>query len=185
MRFDYLHSARPLIIQRMLEIRIPERFHSALFALFGSIALIGGACGIDAYRLGHALHVQAVYRQRYEQTASALQRTNVYYEHVRELVALDRRVRRIALSGDMDARTLAEIANELPPHAWLTGISHDPTGLSLNGRAKNLAVLSSVMQGLMRAKHLRRPRLVNALLDTPRGRGRSMRYEIHVDGVAR
>lgn len=184
MRFDYLHSAKPLVLQRLLEIRVPERFQNALFALAGSCAVIGGAWGIDAYRLGAALQVQAVYQQRYDESAQRLKDTNLYYDRVKALVDLDERVRSIAASGDADARTLADIANGLPAHAWLTGIAHDATGLSLDGRAKDLGVLSSVMQGLMRAKELRSPTLVSAALDKMPGQETAMKYEIHVDGAA-
>lgn len=184
MRFDYLHSARPLFLQRILELRVPERYHNALFALIGSVVVIAGAWGIDVYRLREALRVEAVYQQRYDEAEHALKETNLYYDHVKALVDLDRHVRRIAQSGDADARTLAEIANTLPAHSWLTGISHDATGLSLDGRAKDLAVLSGVMEGLMHAKHVHRPTLVSASLDKDRGEIPEMKYQIHIDGAA-
>lgn len=184
MRFDYLHSARPLFVRRILEIRVSERFHSALFALVGAAVVIAGAWGIDVFRLKQALSVEAVYQERHDETERALQRTNIYYDRVKALVDLDRRVRKIAASGDADARTLAEIANRLPAHAWLTGISHDATGLALDGRAKDLGVLSGVMHGLMHAKHLRSPILVSASLDKERGQDTAMKYEIHIDGAA-
>ncbi|HET9097475.1 MAG TPA: PilN domain-containing protein [Candidatus Baltobacteraceae bacterium] len=181
MRFDYLHSARPLLVQRILDVRVPDRFHSALFALIGSAAVIAGAWGIDAFRLREALRVEAVYQQRHDESARALRRTNVYYDRVKALIDLDRHVRQIAASGDADARTLAEIANRLPAHAWLTGISHDATGFALDGRAKDLGVLSSVIQGLMHAEHLRSPTLISAALDKERGRDTAMNYQIHID----
>lgn len=181
MRFDYLHPARPLLMQRIFEVSVPERFHSALFALIGSAIVIAGAWGIDAIRLREALRVEAVYQQRHDESARALKRTNVYYDRVKALVELDRHVRKIAASGDDDARTLAEIANRLPAHAWLTGISHDATGLALDGRAKDLGVLSRVIQGLMHTKHLRSPTLISAALEKERGRDAAMKYQIHID----
>lgn len=185
MRFDYLHSARPVLLRRLLEVRVPERFHNALFALVGSLIVIGGAWGIDAYRLREALRVESVYQQQYDSSQRRLEQTHVYYSRVKTLVDLDHRVRSIAASGDADARILAEIANRLPAHAWLTGISHDGTGLALDGRAKDLGVLSSVMHGLMQAKHLRSPTLVSADLDKVHGQDTAMKYEIHIDGAAR
>lgn len=184
MQFDYLHSARPLLLRRIVETRIPERFQTALLALIGSAAVIAGAWGIDAFRLREALRIEAVYQQRHDETARALHRTNVYYGRVKALVDLDRRVRTIAASGDTNAGTLAEIANVLPEHAWLTGISRDDTGLSLEGRAKDLAVLSAVMSGLMHAKHLGSPALVSAVLDRELGQETAMRYEIRIGGTA-
>lgn len=184
MRFDYLHSARPLFLQRLLELRIPERFHNALYALAGTVVIIAGAWAIEAYRLREALEVQAFYQQRFDETQVQLKSADLYYDRVRATVALDKRVRRIALSGDADARTLAEIANELPQHAWLTGITHDGTGLALQGHAKDLSVLSAVIKGLMRAKTLRSPALVNATADKEQGQDPGMKYEIHLDGDA-
>jgi Tfp pilus assembly protein PilN len=185
MRFDYLHSARPLFVTRLLETRIPERLQSAVFALTGAVCIVGGAWAIDAYRLTQALRIEAVYQQRFEVTQAQLRRTNVYYDRVRTLVDLDKQVRHIAESGDADARMLAEIANDLPEHAWLTGISHDDTGLALEGRAKNLQVVSNVLSGLMHARHLHSPQLVSAAEEEAHGQDRGMKYEIHVDGAAR
>jgi Tfp pilus assembly protein PilN len=183
-RFDYLHSARAVMLQRMLEIRVPERFHGALFAVGAAVAVIAGAWCIEAYRLREALKVQAVYEQRYDEMQARLKQANVYYDRVRAIVALDRHVRQIAVSGDTDARTLAEIANRLPQHAWLTGISHDGSGMALQGHAKDLSVLSGVMRGLMRAKQLRSPTLVTASSEKQQGQDAGLKYEIHVDGAA-
>jgi hypothetical protein len=183
-RFDYLHSARPVLLQRILEIRIPERVHGALFAVGASAAVIAGAYGIEAYRLREALNVQTVYQQRYDDAQRLVKGANVYYDRVRAIVALDRRVRDIAASGDADARMLAEIANRLPRHAWLTGISHDGSGIALQGHAKDLSVLSSVMRGLMQTKALRSPALVSASSEKGQRQGDGLKYEIHVDGAA-
>ncbi len=185
MRFDYLRSARPALVQGLLDIRIPERYQSVLLALAGAVIVIAGACAIEAYRLREALRIQAVYQQRYDATQSELERLNVYYDRVRSAVELDKRVRRIAESGDNDARTLAEIANRLPRHAWLMGISHDASGLNLQGHAENLSVLSAVMRGLLQARRLHRPTLISAQSDEVRGRNAGMNYEIHVDGTTK
>ncbi len=181
MRFDYLHSPKPLLVARILEMRVPERFHNALFALAGALAVIAGAWGIDAYRLREALRIQAVYQQRFDRADWALKQTNVYYNRVKAIADLDRRVHDIAASGDADARMLAEIANRLPQHAWLTGISQSADGLALDGRAKDLSVVSRVMRGLMQIKDLRSPVLVSAAADNEHDRYSAMKYEIHVD----
>lgn len=173
-----------MLLARLLEVRIPERFYSALLALAAAVIVVAGAWIIESYRLRDALSVQAVYQQRFDRTQEQLRAANVYNDRVRAVVALDRRVRGIAASGDADARTLAEIANRLPQHAWLTAISHDETGLTLEGRAKNLAVLGGVIHELMRAKHLHSPTLVSAIAEKPQGEDAAMKYEIHVDGAA-
>jgi hypothetical protein len=180
-RFDYLHSARPMLVTRMFELRVPARLHNAFYAVAGAVIVVAGAWGIEAYRLREALKVQTVYQQRSDEIREQLRATNLYYDRVRAVASLDRRVRRIAASGDEDARTLAEIANRLPAHAWLTSISRDESGLSLQGHAKNLEILGNVIRGLMQAQRLRHPRLMNALADKEQGREVGIKYEIHVD----
>ena len=184
MRFDYLHSGRPLHLQRLFEFRRPERLQTPVFALLGSVAVVAGAWGIESYRLREALVVQTVYQEHYDVAQANVKETKSYYDRVQKLVRLDRRVRSIAASGDADARTLAAIANELPQHAWLTAISHDATGLALEGRAKDLDVVSRVLRGLMRAGGVRNPILESAQFDKePSGQG-LMKYAIHLDGAA-
>lgn len=180
MRFDYLHASRPLLLQRLLDIRIPDRFQAVLFAVTGGALAIAGACGIEAHRLHQALTIESVYRQRCDEERAALSQQRVYYERVQTLVQLDKRVRTIRRSGATDARILAEIANNLPEHAWLMGISHSGTGLVLDGRARNLEVLSAVIHGLMRAKDLGNPSLVSTALDGGTDRD-TMRYEIRLN----
>lgn len=184
MRFDYLRSARPVIVQRVIEFRIPERFQTPMFALAAAVAVVGGAWGIEAYRLREALKVQSVYESHYDVAAARLKATKVYYARVQRMFDLDIRIRRIAASGDADARALAEIANQLPPHAWLTGISHDGTGLALEGKAKDLDVVSGVLRGLMHAKDLHNPELQSAELEFEPGGEGSIKYSIHIDGTA-
>lgn len=184
MRFDYLHSPRSLHLVRILEFRIPERLLGGVFALIGAVALLSGAWGIQAYRLHEALQLESVYNGRRIQAARDIQRVSVYYDRVRALVDLDRSVRRIAASGDADARTLAQVANQMPRHAWLTGISHDDTGLALEGHAKNLDVLSGVLQGLMHVRELKKPVLVTASAEREDGLDAGVKYRIHVDGSA-
>lgn len=182
MRFDYLHSPRPLFVRRVLELRVPQRFQAAVLTLAGAIAIIAGAWGIESYRLADALKVESIYQQRYDRAKQRLDRANVYYARVRALLELDRRVRRIAVSGDADARTLAEIANRLPQYAWLTGITHDGNGLALEGRVKDLRVLSDVLHRLMHSARLRNPTLIGAAADGE-GKDHAMKYEIHVDAA--
>lgn len=180
-RFDYARSARPMFVRRLLEFRVPPRLHAAAVALAGALAVIGGACGIEAYRLREALTMESVYQARYDAVHARLQETHVYRERVRALVDLDRRVRSIAESGDADARALAEIANMLPAHTWLTGISRDAGGLVLEGDARDLGVLGGVIRNLMHAKHVHRPTLLGAAAADDR-RGDAVKYRIHVDG---
>lgn len=180
--FDFLRSARPDWLQRVLEIRVPQRLHSALIGLLASLTVIGGAWAIEQHRLAGARAIEAEYRVRFEVSERVLLTTKVFYDQVQALIALDRRVRGIVASGDADARRIAEIANNLPDHAWLTSISRDPSGISLEGRAENLGVLSGVMRGLMRARNLHNPTLTSAQLISDRSSENLIKYAMHIEG---
>ena len=181
--FDYLHSARPELLRRLLEIRIPVRLHGPLWAICGALVFVLGAWSIEAYRLNASLSIEATYQRKYEISRRDLARTNVYYDHIRNLVRLDKRVRAITASGDDDARRLAEIANSMPQQAWLTAISRDDTGITLDGNAQDLTALSRTVQGLAHARDLRNPTLVSAARASNTTTDETIKYTLHVEGV--
>jgi hypothetical protein len=181
--FDYLHAARPALLRRVMELRIPARVHNPLIALAGAILVVTGAWGIEAYRLQRALQLEARYRQRFEESRLEVARTRIMYGRLERLVALDRRINRIVRSGDDDARRLAEIANRLPERAWLTSISHDSTGIALEGRAEDLTVVSRTVGALAKSRVLRNPTLVDASSGGNDGGEDFIRYQVHLDGT--
>lgn len=179
--FDYLHSARPDIIVRILEFRIPSRLQSAIAALAGSIVIAGGAWGIESYRLSAALTVETTYQANYERSETALARENVYFDRVKNLVALDKRLRDITASGNVTARRLAQIGNALPQKAWLSSISRDGDGLLLEGGASDMASVGRVLSALTNAHGISNPTLVDASADS-RADG-TVKFTVHADGA--
>ncbi len=181
--FDFVRSAPPDWLRYLLEIRVPQRLHNALIGVLAAILFVSGAWVIEHHRAATARAIEVAYRQRFENSQRALIRTKIFYERVQALIALDRRVRRIVASGDADAYRLAQIANNLPTHAWLTSISRDPSGIALEGRADNLGVLSGVLRGLMRARDLRNPTLTSAQLVWEHNNQSVIKYAVHVEGT--
>ena len=181
--FDYLHSARPELLHRLLEIRIPVRLQGPLWAICGALVFVLGAWSIEAYRLNASLGIEATYQREYEISRRDLARTNVYYDHIRSLVTLDKRVRAITTSGDDDALRLAEIANSMPQQAWLTAISRDDTGITLDGNAQDLTAISRTVQGLAHARDLRDPTLISAARVSNTTTDETIKYTLHVKGV--
>lgn len=183
--FDFMRSAPPEALRKVLEFRMPERYHAVLVTL-GAIALtLAGGWSIESHRLRQTLALQEVYRQRYDASVRALRGAKVFEERVKRLVALDARLRSIRLSGFSDAARLAELANNLPEHAWLTSISNNGDAISLEGRAKDLRVLSEVVRGLTRTHNFRNPSLVSAIVATePPDKG-LVKYVLRVESVPR
>ncbi len=162
--------------------RAVERFGNALVALAAAAAAVAGVWAIESSRLNEAVRTEAAFQQRYDTSVQALKRRNLYGDRVRALIDLDREVRRIAESGDVDAKTLADIANRLPRHAWLTEISNDGNGgLSLRGGAATLGALGDVVHGLMQSRALKNPTLVKAALEKVDGHNGAVAYEVRVE----
>jgi Tfp pilus assembly protein PilN len=179
-RFDYLHSARPRAVRAILELRIPRRLHAALYALAAACACVAGAALIEAHRFHESLRIEATYRFRYEQSMRELRGMNLYYERVAHLARLDRQIRRIIASGDAEAQRIAEIAKALPERAWLTAISGEPGGVSLEGRAANLNVLGRFVRSLSAGRSIGDPTLVSASLVADPSRAPMIEYALHL-----
>lgn len=181
--FNYLRSAHPDWLVRVLEFRIPERTQPALMALVAAAFVVGGAWLLDEHRLTEAHRIESAYREKFMTSRRALEKMNLYYAQVQTLVALDKRVQDIAASGQADAQRLADVANVLPQRAWLTEIAHDSGGMTINGRAENLRVLSDVLRSLIRTRGIRNPTLAQAhAVGTPNLKT-LIEYTIHADAV--
>jgi len=180
--FDYLRSAQPDWMRRMLELRVPERLHAAAFGAAAAVLAVTGAWGIERHRLSDAQRTQTAYRERFEMSERAVKRTRIYYDRVTALVSLDRQLHEIVASGDTDARRLADIANHLPGHAWLTQIARHDAGIEMEGRAQNLAVVSAILEGMLRAREVSNPTLTSAQTVSERPGESVVKYVIHVDG---
>jgi hypothetical protein len=179
--FDYLHSTRPAWLRRALEFHIPERMQAAVLAVVCAIGVSSAACAIERVRLSDALRLEGAYRQKFETSQSAMQKTKVHYARVRALVALDREVREIAASGNVDARTLAAIGNALPARAWLVSITHDRDGIMLEGRAPNFGVIAEVLRSLISAHEFLSPMLVSAQAVSETANRNAIKYVIHME----
>lgn len=182
--FDFAHGVPASAVARFFELSIPERLHAALTAVCVSSAILAGSWGIESQRLAQSARIQAEYQARFDASVRAVKQANVYRTRVRDLVALDRRVRAISSSGYGDAQRLAEIANAVPRHAWLTAVSYDDDTIRLEGQARGWGVLSSVIDGLSRAHHLRAPTLVSASVSPDASRYAVVKYALRLQGDA-
>lgn len=181
MHFDYLHAARPAWIAAVTKFAVPAHLLHASYALAAAAAIVAGAGWIEHSRALQAQKSEALYRQRYDRSVRSVNQVHVYSSRVAALVALDRRVRGIVASGDANARKLADIADHLPPHAWLTSVTFDAGGLELEGRARNFEVLGGVMRELMRAQRVHNPVLTGAQATAVAGNRTLVKYGIRLE----
>ena len=182
--FDFLHGDRTTALRRLRDFRLPPRLHSSVIALIVACLTALGAWGIESYRLRAALQLQSLYEMRFHESEQAVAQSRIRYQRLAQRAALDQRIRDVRGSGHLDAQRVAEIANRLPPHMWLTSITHDATGISLEGRVQNLVSLGTAIDSLSRSGRLRNAVLISANAEEEAGSThRVLRYQLHVDGV--
>jgi hypothetical protein len=181
--FNYLRSARPDWLRRLTDLRVPERLHAALLGVVVATTFTCGACGIEQHRLSQARQHEVYNRQRFQRSLRALEKSRVYYDRVRALVNLDMRVRAIVASGHSSALLLAELANRLPQHAWLTSISRDESGTILEGQARDLDTIGDMLRSINGAGDLGVPTLMSAQVVPVRAGGALIKYVLHLDGA--
>lgn len=183
--FDYIHSARPALVRRLLEVRVSGHLRAPLFALGAAISIVLSAWLIESYRLCDTAAIAAVYRVQYDQSRLDLSKAKVLYASLERMVALAKEVRMIRASGEEEAGRFAEIGNHLPPHAWLTAISNDTSGVSLSGKAVDLATLSRTIFGLASTRHRYIATLLAASRDDRTSSPAPLQYQLRLQGPSK
>lgn len=159
--FDYLHAKRPQSLWQMLERLIPQECIAPWFGVTAALVVVACAWAIQAHRLDRALRAEAAYETRYE---SAERQVRIANRAAARRIAIDRmglRLQAIAGSGYGEARRLAEIANNIPQHAWITTIARRRSGYYVEGGADNLSRVGALLAALMHARYVREPMLVS------------------------
>lgn len=150
--FNYLRSSR-----RRFGACLPERAQSGVCALIAALLVVAGICTIEQLRLQQAVRTESLHRHQYLRKRRAAEAANLRSAKILREIALVKRLREIQSSGSIEARRLVQIAADLPPHAWLSSVSHDAASTSLEGRAKDVATVAAMVRGLSRQPALRLP----------------------------
>lgn len=170
------------MVRRLLDVRLPDELKGAFFAIVSASAIISVAWGIESYRLRMSLAIEAQYESTYARSRLQLAQTKVLFANVSRLAGLAQQVHAIQLSGDDEAKQLAEIGNRLPSHVWLTSLVDDGTAMSLSGRAADLGSLSRTVARLSRLSEGYSATLISATGDGPGHDVSTLRYELRVEG---
>lgn len=165
MRFNFLNDAPPEFVERARNIRIAAELRTPLSALLTAVLVVLTWWGLENYWLSSAQREEALAEVRLTESQADLAATKLVRTNVDDMLALDRRLRDIRLSGSILASRLSDIGNHVPEHAWLTSISNLPDGLEIAGKADGLAALSQTVTDLMSSKTAASPTLVRAAKD--------------------
>jgi hypothetical protein len=185
MRFDYLHDAPPDFVDRLRSFRFPPALRWPLAVLSTIVFTSLGAYGIFSLAIASARATEAQALARYESSKAAVARARLERAHIAELLVLDARLREIRDSGSTVSTRLADIANHVPPHAWLTSLSRTASGISLSGKSTGLPALSATIASLLTSKTVTAPTLVRAGKDERDHSNGVLSFEVQVNDRAR
>ncbi len=163
--FDFLHDAPPAAIDRLRSVRICEELRTPLWALVTAIVVVSAWYGLERYWLDSARREEAAATVRLAESRADLAATKLVRTNVDQLLAFDRHLRTIRLSGSELAAKLSDIGNHVSARAWLTSISTVQDGMEISGRADGLVALSQTIADLMSSRTATSPTLVRASKD--------------------
>lgn len=183
-KFDFLHDAPPAFVERLRPSRIPEHLRTPLAALATSIFVVAVWWLVQNLQLQQAAKELAVEKARAIASRADLALTRVRRAHVEDLAALDNRVRAIRRSGAVASSMLADIANHVPQHAWLSAITQADGGFEIDGNAGGLDDLSRTLASLMSSRAASSPTLVRAARETRDDEG-VVSFQLHTGSVTK
>lgn len=165
MRFNYLRDSAPESFEYLRPSRIPEPLRTPLAALVTAMLVVGVWWVIEQLLLSQARAELQAQTLRLAASKAALAELKLRKIQVRDLLAIDSRLREIRRSGATLSSGLADIANHVPARAWLTSIGRINDGIEIDGQADGLDGLSDTVADLMSSSAAASPDLIRANKD--------------------
>ncbi len=162
MRFNYLRDSAPEAFEYLRPSRIPEPLRTPLAALITVMLVVAIWWVVEQLLLSQARAELQTQTLRLAASKAALDELKLRKNQVQDLLAIDARLREIRRSGAVLSTSLADIANHVPPRAWLTSIARINDGIEIDGQADGLDGLSDTVADLMSSSSAASPDLIRA-----------------------
>lgn len=180
MRFNYLRDSAPEMFEHLRPSRIPETLRTPLAALATMVIVVAAWWVVEQVLLSQAHSELQAQSLRLRASQVVLADLKLRKTRVERLLAIDTRLRDIRRSGAVLSSRLADIANHVPPRAWLTSIAHVDNGLEIDGRAEGFDGLSDTVADLMSSSSAVSPDLVRASKEDRDRTGTIIAFEVRV-----
>lgn len=182
-RFDFLHDAPPPLIDGLRSLRLPRRLYAPVVAGATVLASIAAAGGVEALRVRDAQSLESRVQVRFERSRTALARERLQWQVLDQLVARDRRLREVRLSGAIAAKRIAAMGNAFPPQSWVTSMTATAAaGYALKGYAGSLPVLEGFLDNIIRDRTIGRAEDLRVSREDRGGAG-LLSFEVRVEAA--
>lgn len=165
-RFDYLHDPPSRLWGAIRVARLPRRFHNVAAALATVAVLISGAAAIERGRVQEARRVRAEAQNRFERSRADLERFRLQWREIDGLIAEDRRLREIRLSGNRVAGRLAAIGDLFSKGVSVDSLRATGEDYAVKGKAPTIDAVSEVLSRLVGSGVLPHPGIIRIAKDS-------------------
>lgn len=165
-RFDYLHDPPSRVWGAIRSARLPRRFHNLAVALAAVMLLVCGSAAIERNRVGEAERIRARAQERFERSRAELERFRLQWREIDGLIAEDRRLRDIRLSGSRLAERLAAIGDVFPDGVSVDSVTASGTRYAVKGKAPTIDAVGGVLGRIVASSALPHPGTVRITKDS-------------------
>jgi hypothetical protein len=179
-RFDYLHDPLPKPVDTLRSIRLPQHLYVVTAAGASVVCALAIAWGVATVRVHAAQTLERTAQARFERSRTALSALRLQWQHLDELVAQDRRLRELRVSGSLAAARVAHVGNAFPRGSWLTSMTASSSEYALKGYSGDLSTLEVIVTNLVNDPTVGRPKGIRLSRDD-RGRAGLLGFEVRLD----
>jgi hypothetical protein len=165
-RFDYLQDPPSHFRRAIRAARIPRRFHNAAAAVVGIVFLCSAAAAIEHNRVRAAENARGEAQARFERSRVALQHFRLQWREIDELVAQDRRLQEIRLSGTLVSGRVADLGNLFFAGVSVDSIRAAGAGFIIRGKAPTIEATGRLLNLILADSSLPRPNVVRVAKDS-------------------
>jgi hypothetical protein len=146
--------------------RLPRRFHNVAAALVSVALLVTGAAAIERGRVAEARRIRTAAQMRFERSRADLERFRLQWREIDGLIAQERRLREIRLSGSRVAQRLAAIGDLFPAGVSVDSLSTTGADYAVKGKAPTIVAVSGVLGRIVANAALPHPGVVRIAKDS-------------------
>ncbi|HKE36288.1 MAG TPA: hypothetical protein VKB39_02595 [Candidatus Baltobacteraceae bacterium] len=165
-RFDFLHDPPPRLWGAIRAARLPRRFHNVTAAVVSAVLLVAGAAAIEHGRVNEARRVRSEAQTRFESSRAELERFRLQWREIDGLIAQDRRLREIRLSGSRVAERLAVIGDLFPGGVSVDSLTTNGADYGVKGKAPTIVAVSGILGRIVANAALPHPGIVRIAKDS-------------------
>lgn len=148
-RFNYLRDGQPEFVARVLAYRLPRRWHNLVAAAATLAVACACAAGIEHLRLAAALETESNAELRYSEARATIGAMGVRLKEMESILAVDRALRRMRLSGPQLAARLARLGNAVSKRAWVESMTASSSTYAVKGHAADLSTFAITLARLV------------------------------------